>query len=128
LEASNIRLYPPVRKIGQSFKGVKRCTVPNQSLSLKEIVKRFIRREQLPVAKNGVYEERFGDLEKISKMDIYDQMEVVKDLDSKIKAFIERDKERSDKAKADALASPAPPPIVGTVGEQPLSGPPPKGA
>jgi len=126
--ARNVRLYPSVKVTGQSYVGVKRCTVPNQSLSLREIVKRFVRRESLPISQQGLYEERFGDLEKMSKADIFDQFEKVKELKEQIKGFNDREKARADKAKADALASPAPPPIVGTVGEQPLSGPPPKGA
>lgn len=98
-----VRLYPPFKVKGQSFKGVKRQVVPNQSLSLREIVKRFVRREQLPVNHEGLYEERFGDLEKISKQDIVEQMQRVEELKSQIKAFNKRVRDKEAKDAADKL-------------------------
>lgn len=121
-----IRLYRPVKVTGKSFVGVKRQTVPNQSLSLREIVKRFIRREPLPVAKEGYFEDRFGDLEKISKADIVVQLERAEELKGQIKAFNDREKAKADKAAASAAA--APPPIVPGVGGTPVNSPPPQGA
>lgn len=86
-------LYPTARKASRkSFIGVKRQTVPNQSMSLAEIVRRFIRREPLPVSHEGFYESRFGDLEKLSKADIVEQMSKVDELKAHIKAFKERQK------------------------------------
>lgn len=116
LEA-NIRLYPSVQVTGQSFKKVKRCVVPNQSMSLREIIKRFIRRESLPVHQEGSYEERFGDLEKLSKADIVVQMEKVDELKSQLDGIRKREKARTDKAKADAAAAKnvEPPPPTGGV-------------
>lgn len=119
----NVALYSTARKrAGQSFTGVKRCTVPNQSLTLQEIVKRFIRRESLPISKEGVYEDRFGDLEKLAKADIIEQMAKVEELKSQIKAFQDREKARAAKeAAAKAVASV---PIVPGVGEPPVKSPP----
>lgn len=69
--------HPAVRPIvGQSFKGCEVLTLPNQSLTLKEILQRFVRREALPVAKDGEYTEGYGDLEKIARKDITEQMEI----------------------------------------------------
>lgn len=99
--------YPamyPAKVVGQSFKGVKRQTVPNQSMSLREIVQRFVRRESLPMSKEGVYEDRFGDLEKLSKEDIFIQMEKVKELQGQIAAFNKRQQDKAEKQKADELA------------------------
>lgn len=79
--------YPKVDVKRQSFANVKRATVPNQSMSLREIIKRFVRREALPVSKEGLYEERFGDIEKMSRLDITEQMEVVNDLKTRIAKF-----------------------------------------
>lgn len=98
-----VRLYPVFKVKGQSFKGVKRQVVPNQSLSLREIVKRFVRREQLPVHHEGLYEERFGDLEKISKQDIVEQMQKVEELKAQIRAFNKRVKDKEAKDAADKL-------------------------
>lgn len=86
-----VRLYPEVEVSRQSFKRVKRVTVPNQSMSLREVLRRYVRREPLPGSNDGVYEERFGDLEKMAKADIVVQMEHVEDLKAKIKRV--RDKE-----------------------------------
>lgn len=95
-----IRMYPPVPVVGKSFKGVKRCTVPNQSLSLREIVKRFVRRESLPISKEGLYETRFGDLEKLSHADITEKLERVEELKAQIKAFNDRQTKIADDARA----------------------------
>jgi hypothetical protein len=97
--------YPAVQITGQSFEHVKRVTLPNQSMSLQEIVRRFIRKESLPISKDGMYEDRFGDLEKLSRMDIVDQMAKVEELKSQIAAFNVREKARADKAEADRVAS-----------------------
>lgn len=98
-----MHLYPKVKVQAQSFKGVKKHTVPNQSLGLREIIKRFVRRESLPVSKDGLYEERFGDIEKISRLDITEQMEVVQDLKEKIARF-ERNMEAQEKKREEEAA------------------------
>jgi len=86
----------------QSFAGVKKVVVPKQSMSLREIVRRFVRRESLPVSHEGVYENRFGDLEKMRNLDIVDQLEIADDLKAKIKAFEKRtDEENAAKAKTE---------------------------
>lgn len=97
-----------------SFLGCKRSVVPNQCMSLAEIIKRFVRREPLPVAKEGVYEERFGDLEKIARTDITEQMEKVVELRDQNDQFIEKHKKRKAKADSDAAAAAAAkvPPVV----------------
>lgn len=95
-----IQLYDAKPIVGQSFVGCKRMTVPKQSLSLREIVRRFVRRESVPVSQEGLYETRFGDLEKLSKGDIYDQMEHVELLKSQIAEGTAR-----ENANAEKLAS-----------------------
>lgn len=105
-------MYPTVKVTGKSFVGVKRVTVPNQSMSLREIISRFVRREPLPVSKEGVYEDRFGDLEKLKREDITVQMERVERIKAQLSDIERRWKEREaaelkvrqDKATADALA------------------------
>lgn len=68
---AKIMLYPTALKFKRKKQEFgKKQTVPNQSMSLQEIIKRFIRKEALPLEKEGVYEERFGDLEKLSREDI----------------------------------------------------------
>jgi len=64
----------------QFFSKTKNMVVPNQSMTLREIIKRFTRREALPIQKTGVYESRFGDLEKLSREDITVRMETAETL------------------------------------------------
>lgn len=68
-------LYPKVEVKPESFKGRKTVTVPNQSMSLQTILKRFTRRESLPIEKEGFYDDRFGDVEKLQHEDITVRME-----------------------------------------------------
>lgn len=59
----------------------KPVTVPNQSMSLAEIIKRFTRGESLPVDHNeGTYETRFGDLDALKRMDVTERMDVLEDV------------------------------------------------
>lgn len=96
-----LRLYRPVKVIGQDLSKEKVITVPNQSMTLHEIIQRFTRRESLPVMQNGTYREDMGDLEKLSKEDITVQMERVEDLRTKIKNASTRMKQQEEKRLAD---------------------------
>lgn len=101
-----LRLYPPVKVIGKSFKGCKVITVPNQSMGLAEILQRFIRQESLPVSREGFYATGQGDLEKMAREDL-------SVLHERTTEFRERyhkalaDKAAKDKAEADAKAEAA---------------------
>lgn len=53
----------------------KKLVVPNQSISLEEILRRFTRGEPLQIGRDVQYHESEDDLEKISKMDLVDQEE-----------------------------------------------------
>lgn len=108
-------LYPHVEVARQSFKNVQKVTVPKQSLSLREIIKRFVRRESLPVLKEGVYEERFGDLEKLSKADITVQMEKVEEIRQQLLNIEKKFKEQQaakEKAATTAAQSSTPAPTT----------------
>lgn len=100
-----IALYSPRAVVGESFKGQPRLTVPSQSLSLREILRRFVRREPLPTSRDGIYEERFGDIEKIAHMDIVEQLAFAEDLKSKVAAFNDREKVRLEKEAEEAEAA-----------------------
>jgi len=72
---------PRIKRMDKDFFAkTKNVVVPNQSMTLREIIKRFTRREALPIEKNGVYESRFGDLEKLSREDITVRMETAETL------------------------------------------------
>lgn len=125
-----MRLYPKVTDVGQSFVGCKVHTVPNQNMTLREIIKRFIRKESLPVEQNGVYHENLGDLEKLSKADIYDQFERAADIRAKIDKADKRMKFKEAADNEAALAKPGTPPVGGEAseptqgGKAPVSGAP----
>lgn len=75
--------------------------VPDQSMGLKEIIKRFIRKESLPIQKQGFYEDRFGDLEKMANEDIVVQLERAKEIGD----YLARAKAHMDKVEADKAAA-----------------------
>lgn len=79
---------------GVSFVGVKDECVPDQSMSLLEILTRFTRGETLPVGKDAVYHESEDDLEKVAHMDLVDKEEFRDKLEETKKAF-----DRQEKAK-----------------------------
>jgi len=64
----------------QLFKGVKVMVLPNQTMSLKEMLRRFVRREVLPVEKQGIYYESDYDLEKLAKEDRVDQEAILSEM------------------------------------------------
>lgn len=104
-----LKTIPDYKRVSTSFTGVKRVTVPNQSMTLQEILQRFVRRESLPVMKEGTYQTGYGDLEKIQNMDITEKMEVV----DKIKIFLKKGKKMEEeraKGEQDKTQAPPPPP------------------
>lgn len=97
-------LYPTRPIEGESFKGVKQQTVPNQSMTLKDIIKRFIRKESLPVMKDGLYVDDLGDLEKLARQDITVRMERAEQL----RDYIEKADARMEALKKAQAAKPVP--------------------
>lgn len=101
-------LYP-VRKVkGVDFTKEVRVTVPNQTMSLHEIIQRFIKKQSLPIGKEGLYNDQYGiDLEKVAREDIVEQMELA----SKYKERSVKMKEVLDqRVEADRKAASPPPP------------------
>lgn len=99
-----MRCYPKVNLAGQSFKGSKKFVVPSQSMTLKEILRRFVRKESLPISQEGVYDDRYDyDLEKLAKEDITVREEVAEEMREKTKKLkVKIDEEAS--AKKDAMS------------------------
>lgn len=102
-----IALYPTANRYKRKVVEFgKKRTVPNQSMSLQEIIKRFMRKEALPIEKEAHYEDRFGDLEKLSREDITIRHERAEQLktwaDKRSKDYEEKQKREADeKAKKD---------------------------
>lgn len=96
-----LQLYSSRPVAGQSFTGVRSVVVPNQSLTLREIISRFVRKESLPIQMEGVYHEGLGDLEKLAREDIVVQRERAEDIKAKIaKADLRMKKKAVDEAAA----------------------------
>jgi len=74
-----IMLYNPSPRARDMRKG-KLLTLPKQAMSLQEMFRRFIRREPLPQEKPGVFIDGEHDLEKVARMDMVDQQELLDEL------------------------------------------------
>lgn len=83
LKMNKIALYPSVPRVRRMESGVI-VTVPDQVMSIKEMFRRFVRREPLPAAKNGIYIESDYDLEKLAKEDRVVQEEVLAEMKVKV--------------------------------------------
>lgn len=95
-----VHLYPKIIVKGQSFAHVKKVVVPNQSMTLKQIINRFIKHEALPVHQEGTYFDGEHDLEKLATEDITVKHEVLVDQ----KAKVEMLKQNLDKQEKSAMA------------------------
>lgn len=93
---------PPV-SAGLSFKGSKKLTVPDQSMSLKEILQRFVRGESLPIDKGGEYHESEDDLEKLARMDLVDKAEYIEQ-QREVQKKYERQEKDKEKKRRESIA------------------------
>lgn len=76
----------------------KELVVPNQALTLREILERFTRNQPVAVGRDVSYDEGEDDLEKVAAMDLVDKAEFVEKLKK-----TQRDFESQEKAKAKAI-------------------------
>lgn len=119
--SKRVVLYSPRLRKPQECSHWKKVVVPRQSMSLKDILRRFVKRESLPLVKEGTYEDRYDyDLEKLAKEDRVVQDEVISDLKARTKELDAKiakhrkdeldkaavvEKAEVDKRIADAVAS-----------------------
>lgn len=100
----------PMADKGISFKGVPNILVPDQGMSLNDILKRFTRGEAVPVGQPVHYEDagdRFDiDVEKMQFADMTERAEFSKKLQEVRDEYDRQMKEKAkaDKAKAEAEA------------------------
>lgn len=108
LVLSNVVLYPKVARRPKVFNGVKICTVPGQAMSIKEMFRRFLRREALPVERPGEYIESEYDLEKVARLDRVEKDEIIAEMKVKNAKLKEQaDAAVAKKAAADKAAKDA---------------------
>lgn len=92
----------PLPSLGESYVGVPDEVVPDQSMSLREILSRFTRGEAVPVGHDtseGIQDE---DLEKLKHADLVDKAEYMEKLKD-----VQRTHEAQEKAKAKKAAEEA---------------------
>lgn len=77
--------------------GGPELVVPNQALTLRQILERFTRNQALPVGRETGYDEGEEDLEKVAHMDLVDKAEHMEKWRKTQKAY-----EAQEKAKAKA--------------------------
>jgi len=115
-----LRMYPLRPRQGQDLSKEPIVTVPNQAMTLQQIIDRFIRKESLPVGQEGVYgselgeAQAIGDLEKVGRQDFTVQDDMIRDVRSRVKDL----KARQSKP----VESPAPVPtpsgvVTGSTGQ-----------
>lgn len=103
----------PTASKGVSFKGHKKLVVPDQSMTLEEILRRFTRGESLEIGRDPVFdEEGEDDLEKVQHMDLVERQEYVNrlkqtrvDFEKQEKRRAATEKKRLDKLAVDKLAA-----------------------
>lgn len=95
----------PEPSVGQKTTGDK-LVVPNQALSLREILERFTRNETLAIGREGNYHESDDDLEKVAHMDLVDREEFAEKQKATQRNYElqEKRKEAAAKKKAEELA------------------------
>lgn len=101
-----MRLYPTVVVPGQDFSKSPKVVVPMQCMTLREIIKRFLRKETLAVGHDGVYSEDHGDVEKLARRDISEIMDDGDKLRQKYSMYEKLKKAEADKLERDRLGPP----------------------
>lgn len=94
----------PAPSAGVKIKGPS-LVVPNQSMSLQEILTRFTRHEELPVYHEGAYDEDGDeDLEKLANADLVDKEEYAAKLEEVKQKYDRQEKAKAKKAHEKAVA------------------------
>lgn len=89
---------------GEDYKGVEIVTVPNQSMSLKQIIQRFVKKQPLAIEKEGFYDDSGIDYEKFQRAEFAEQEEYVELQRSRVNTIrdVLAKREVEEKAKAEA--------------------------
>lgn len=93
----------PKPALGASFEGVLDCTVPDQSMTLQEILDRFTRGEVLPIGKTVQYHESEDDLEKVSHLDLVDRAEFIESQKETRRKFEKQEKAKKERERLAVL-------------------------
>lgn len=89
---------PPI-SVGEAG-GRRRQTVPNQAMSLEEILQRFVRNEPLPIGRDALYHEGEDDLSKLDDLDLTEKKEYADKQRQVQREYKEQERIKREKAKA----------------------------
>lgn len=95
-------LIAPKPSQGVSFVGIKSLVVPNQALSIAEILERFTRGEPVNVGKQVTFHDSEDDIERISHQDIVERSEFVEKLKKVRSDFDLQEKRKAARERAAA--------------------------
>lgn len=84
----------PTPSKGVTYEGVKKSVVPNQALTLQQILERFTRGEAVNVARDGNYHDGEDDLEKMSHLDLVDKEEYIQKLKTTQKDYEKQERKK----------------------------------
>nr|QJB20575.1 MAG: hypothetical protein [Microvirus sp.] len=88
---------------GISFEGQVSELIPDQSLSLQEILERFTRGESLPVQHDARFDpDGDEDLEKIQRMDLVDRQEYMDNLKKTQNDYEKQERKKAESAREEA--------------------------
>lgn len=94
---------------GEDYSNSEVLVVPNQSMSLHEILLRFTRKERLPVSHEHIYGDEIAekgvpigdlDLEKESRQDIFDMHQRAESIRDRIKLAREKQRKKLEEIEA----------------------------
>lgn len=88
----------PKPALGADFSKEKVQVVPDQSLSLQEILTRFTRGESLEIGREGNFHDSPDDLEKIAHLDLVEREEYIESMKEIQKRYKEQEEARKKKA------------------------------
>jgi len=92
---------------GQNYSKEVVLTLPNQALSLAEIIERFVRHEPLQIGKDVSYHESDDDLEKLQRLDPVDRMAYIRKMQDIQDKFKQQEEDRriklEEKTRAEFL-------------------------
>jgi len=92
---------------GQDYSKEVKLTVPNQSMSLEEILGRFVRNEPLQIGKDVNYHESDDDLEKLARLDPVDKTAYIRKMQEVQDKFQKQEEKRrialEEKTRAEFL-------------------------
>lgn len=98
MKFKNSAVEPP--RAGIDYTKEVELTVPDDAMSLQEIIERFVRGEELAIGKDVSFHESEDDLEELNRMDMVDKAAYIKRMKEVQNQFEAQEAERLEKFEA----------------------------